>query len=64
VRICQTEACTSNCTNEKVYTRYTQCENMSLHYKTPVLLIEFDQNKSFSLQVVLANTILIGLSIY
>ncbi|KAI8576312.1 hypothetical protein K450DRAFT_257648 [Umbelopsis ramanniana AG] len=29
---------------------YTQCENMSLHYKTPVLLIEFDQNKSFSLQ--------------
>ncbi|CAO3681836.1 unnamed protein product [Umbelopsis vinacea] len=29
---------------------YTQCENMSLHYKHPVLLIEFDQNKSFSLQ--------------
>ncbi|ORY94875.1 hypothetical protein BCR43DRAFT_442549 [Syncephalastrum racemosum] len=29
---------------------YTQCENMSMHYKTPILLIEFDQNKSFSLQ--------------
>lgn len=23
---------------------------MCMHYKTPVLLIEFDQNKSFSLQ--------------
>ncbi|KAG2213458.1 hypothetical protein INT47_009132 [Mucor saturninus] len=28
----------------------TQCEIMALHYKTPILLIEFDQNKSFSLQ--------------
>ncbi|KAI8914895.1 hypothetical protein DFJ77DRAFT_463850 [Powellomyces hirtus] len=25
---------------------YTQCEAMSLHYKTPVLLIEFDKQKS------------------
>lgn len=31
-------------------TRYTQCENMCLHYKTPILLIEFDEGKSFSLQ--------------
>ena len=30
---------------------YTQAENMCLHYKTPILLIEFDQNKAFSLQV-------------
>ncbi|KAI8149173.1 hypothetical protein BJV82DRAFT_209509 [Fennellomyces sp. T-0311] len=29
---------------------YTQCENMCLHYQTPILLIEFDENKSFSLQ--------------
>ncbi|KAJ3021532.1 hypothetical protein HKX48_008294 [Thoreauomyces humboldtii] len=29
---------------------YTQCEAMSLHYKTPVLLIEFDRDKAFSLQ--------------
>ncbi|CDH49119.1 mus38-like protein [Lichtheimia corymbifera JMRC:FSU:9682] len=29
---------------------YTQCENMCLHYKTPILLIEFDEGKSFSLQ--------------
>ncbi|CAO3677620.1 unnamed protein product [Rhizopus microsporus] len=29
---------------------YTQCESMSMYYKTPVLLIEFDENKSFSLQ--------------
>ena len=28
---------------------YTQCESMSLHYKTPVLLIEFDRDKAFSL---------------
>ncbi|OLL25916.1 DNA repair protein rad16 [Neolecta irregularis DAH-3] len=25
---------------------YTQCETMLLHYKTPLLLIEFDQNKT------------------
>ncbi|GAN08149.1 DNA repair endonuclease XPF [Mucor ambiguus] len=31
---------------------YTQCELMSAFYKTPILLIEFDQNKSFSLQAV------------
>lgn len=30
---------------------FTQAEAMCMHYKTPVLLIEFDQNKSFSLQV-------------
>ncbi|KAI9476071.1 MAG: hypothetical protein EXX96DRAFT_575678, partial [Benjaminiella poitrasii] len=29
---------------------YTQCENMSLYYKMPILLIEFDENKTFSLQ--------------
>ncbi|CAO3594824.1 unnamed protein product [Absidia cylindrospora] len=32
---------------------YSQCESMKMHYKTPILLIEFDQNKSFSLQNVL-----------
>lgn len=30
---------------------YTQCELMSVHYQHPILLIEFDQGKSFSLQV-------------
>lgn len=29
---------------------YTQAEAMSTHYETPVLLIEFDQDKSFALQ--------------
>ncbi|KAI8990055.1 hypothetical protein BDB01DRAFT_756085 [Pilobolus umbonatus] len=29
---------------------YTQCESMSAYYKIPILLIEFDQNRSFSLQ--------------
>ncbi|PWN49819.1 restriction endonuclease-like protein [Violaceomyces palustris] len=29
---------------------YTQCELMSIHYQHPILLIEFDQHKSFSLQ--------------
>jgi DNA excision repair protein ERCC-4 len=29
---------------------YTQCELMSIHYQHPILLIEFDQGKSFSLQ--------------
>ncbi|PWW78470.1 DNA repair protein [Tuber magnatum] len=29
---------------------YTQCENMLLYYKNPMVLIEFDQNKSFSLE--------------
>ncbi|KAG8694657.1 hypothetical protein FRC09_009707 [Ceratobasidium sp. 395] len=28
---------------------YTQCEMMTAHYKQPVLLIEFEENKSFSL---------------
>ncbi|KAH7884060.1 hypothetical protein F5I97DRAFT_1897941 [Phlebopus sp. FC_14] len=31
---------------------YTQCELMSVHYKQPVLLIEFEENKSFSLETV------------
>ncbi|KAF7331499.1 ERCC4 domain-containing protein [Mycena kentingensis (nom. inval.)] len=31
---------------------YTQCELMSVHYKHPVLLIEFEEDKAFSLQVV------------
>jgi hypothetical protein len=31
--------------------RYTQCEMMTAHYKQPVLLIEFEENKSFSLEV-------------
>ncbi|KAI9337340.1 hypothetical protein BD770DRAFT_422590 [Pilaira anomala] len=31
---------------------FTQCESMSAHYKIPILLIEFDENKSFSLQSV------------
>ncbi|KNC97326.1 DNA repair protein (rad1) [Spizellomyces punctatus DAOM BR117] len=30
---------------------YTQCEAMSLHYKIPVLLIEFDKDKAFSLHL-------------
>jgi DNA excision repair protein ERCC-4 len=30
--------------------RYQQCEVMSTHYKIPILLIEFDQKKSFSLE--------------
>ncbi|KIM83728.1 hypothetical protein PILCRDRAFT_97161 [Piloderma croceum F 1598] len=30
---------------------YTQCELMSVHYKQPVLLIEFEEHKSFSLNV-------------
>jgi DNA excision repair protein ERCC-4 len=28
---------------------YSQCEAMSAHYKTPVLLIEFDPTQCFSL---------------
>lgn len=31
--------------------RYTQCELMSVHYKHPLLLIEFEEHKSFSLEV-------------
>ncbi|KAI9027831.1 hypothetical protein DFJ74DRAFT_660580 [Hyaloraphidium curvatum] len=31
---------------------YTQVEAMSTHYRMPVLLIEFDMNKAFSLQTV------------
>lgn len=35
---------------------FTQCESMSAHYKIPILLIEFDENKSFSLQVTQMDT--------
>ena len=31
--------------------RYTQCELMTVHYKQPILLIEFEEHKSFSLEV-------------
>ncbi|KAL0961548.1 hypothetical protein HGRIS_006487 [Hohenbuehelia grisea] len=31
---------------------YTQCELMSVHYKQPILLIEFDEDKAFSLEIV------------
>jgi DNA excision repair protein ERCC-4 len=30
---------------------YNQCEAMLLYYKSPMILIEFDQNKSFNLEV-------------
>jgi DNA excision repair protein ERCC-4 len=32
---------------------YNQCESMSQYYKQPMVLIEFDQNKSFNLEVFL-----------
>ncbi|KAI5115404.1 hypothetical protein M0805_005239 [Coniferiporia weirii] len=47
---------------------YTQCELMSVHYKQPILLIEFEEHKSFSLDMrlptyvtlaALANTIVL-----
>ncbi|KAJ7758792.1 hypothetical protein DFH07DRAFT_448152 [Mycena maculata] len=31
---------------------YTQCELMSVHYKHPILLIEFEEDKAFSLEMV------------
>ncbi|RXW19482.1 hypothetical protein EST38_g6377 [Candolleomyces aberdarensis] len=31
---------------------YTQCELMSVHYKHPVLLIEFEEDKAFSLELI------------
>ncbi|KAF9030370.1 hypothetical protein BDZ89DRAFT_1159420 [Hymenopellis radicata] len=31
---------------------YTQCEVMSVHYQNPVLLIEFEEDKAFSLEMV------------
>ena len=34
--------------------RYTQCELMSVHYKYPLLLVEFEEHKSFSLEVSVA----------
>jgi len=30
---------------------YAQCELMSVHYKQPILLLEFEEHKSFSLQI-------------
>lgn len=35
-----------------VIDRYTQAEFMSVHYKHPVLLIEFEEDKAFSLEVI------------
>ena len=32
-------------------TRYNQATAMCRHYKQPILLIEFDESRSFSLQV-------------
>ncbi|KAF5368137.1 hypothetical protein D9615_010213 [Tricholomella constricta] len=32
---------------------YTQCELMSVHYTTPMLLIEFEEDKAFTLDIVL-----------
>jgi DNA excision repair protein ERCC-4 len=37
---------------------YTQCESMSHHYKQPMLLIEFEQSKSFNLEVSNSYTVL------
>ncbi|KAG6917271.1 hypothetical protein DXG01_003219 [Tephrocybe rancida] len=31
---------------------YTQCELMSVHYKSPMLLIEFEEDKAFTLDIV------------
>jgi DNA excision repair protein ERCC-4 len=31
---------------------YSQCETMMEHYDQPLLLIEFEQNKSFTLEVI------------
>jgi len=36
--------------------RYQQCELMTAHYKQPVLLIEFDEKKSFNLEASLVLT--------
>lgn len=41
----------SKCVFTKNTIRYTQCEMMSVHYKHPVLLIEFEEDKSFTLDV-------------
>lgn len=35
---------------------YTQCELMSVHYKQPILLIEFEENKAFSLELIAETT--------
>lgn len=44
--------------------RYTQCVAMTRFYKRPILLIEFDPTKSFSLQVCKQNnTILIQFNV-
>lgn len=31
--------------------RFQQCEQMTAHYKQPILLIEFDEKKSFNMEV-------------
>ena len=40
-----------NVTSSAPSHRYSQCELMSAHYKQPILLIEFEEQKSFSLEV-------------
>ena len=37
--------------NPVPFLRYTQCELMSVHYKHPILLIEFEEDKAFTLDV-------------
>ena len=39
------------CAIDFFFCRYTQCEVMSTYYKYPILLIEFEEDKSFSLDV-------------
>lgn len=43
---------------------YTQCENMLLYYKNPMVLIEFDQNKSFNLEVCCPYSVLDNMGSY
>src|SRR6266545_7309276 len=40
---------------------YSQCELMSQHYKYPILLIEFEEDKAFSLEVRIETFLLCGL---
>lgn len=35
----------------KISGRYTQCEMMCAHYKYPILLIEFEEDKAFTFDV-------------
>ena len=41
----------SNNGNNSIIFRYTQCELMTQHYKYSILLIEFEEDKAFSLDV-------------